>query len=158
MKLFVLSFLLGSSIAGACPEISGNWSCYEKSFDDHYKENFQITKNGDTFTYLQTLTDEAGEQPTFDKVTDNVVRTVSHIAIGDNEYFFKQNSFCPSENTLQTHELVERSQKNQVIAKSMAEFIIRLEADGTLSMITNSVSEDGMAYDNDFVGICTRNP
>ncbi len=158
MKLITLclSLLFFSMNLMACPDIEGNWVCYEKSYDYHYKENFKITKTASSWSYLQTLTDESGEQPTFDKITDNTVRTVSHIALGDNEYFFHQNSFCPTENTLQTNEVVERKVKGQLIGKSSAEFIIRLEDDSSLSMITNSISEDGIAYDNDFVGRCQR--
>lgn len=152
----ILSTLLFSSTLWACPDIEGDWVCYEKSYDYTYQENFKITKNENSWSYLQTLTDEGGEQPTFDKVTDNAVRTVSHIALGENEYFFHQNSFCPAANTLQTHEVVERFVKKDLIGKSSAEFIVRLEEDGGLSMITNSISEDGIAYDNDFVGKCKR--
>ena len=81
---------------------------------------------------------------------------VSHVALGEIEYFFRHNSFCPTANTLQTHEVVERHVKQQLVGKSSAEFIIRLEEDGSLSMITNSISEEGTVYDNDFVGRCER--
>jgi hypothetical protein len=160
MKQFTLSlsvFLLSLRLF-ACPDIEGNWVCYEKAFDYNYKENFRITKSDTSWSYLQTLTDDNGELPTFDKITDNIERVVSHIALGENEYFFRQNSFCPTANTLQTHEVVERHVKQELVGKSSAEFILRLEEDGSLSMITNSISEDGITYDNDFVGICRRAP
>lgn len=158
MKKLALSFsiLLLSAKSWTCPEIEGDWVCYEKNYDYTYRENFKITKNESYWSYLQTLTDEAGELPTFDKLTDNLERLVSHVALGENEYFFRQNSFCPTENTLQTHEVVERHIKQQLVGKSSAEFIVRLENDGRLSMITNSISEEGVSYENDFVGSCQR--
>ena len=155
-SLFAFPILLFCFTSWACPDIEGDWVCYEKNFDYHYKENFKITKGDSSWSYLQTLTDEAGELPTFDKITDNVERVVSHVALGENEYFFRQNSFCPEPRTLQTHEVVERHVKQQLVGKSSAEFIIRLEDDDKLSMITNSISEDGIAYNNDFVGLCER--
>lgn len=156
-RIFIfLTLTISTSVSLACPQISGKWACYEKNFDAHYQENFQISEQNGISTYLQTLTDESGEQPTYDKITDNVVRVVNHLLIDDHDYYFKQNSFCPDTNTLQTHEEVERHVQNQIVAKSKAEFIIRLDADGSLSMITNSTTEDGAVYENDFIGRCTR--
>lgn len=155
ISLLLSTFLLAST-ASACPDIEGDWLCYEKNYDYTYKENFKITKNGSVWTYLQTLTDDAGEQPTFDKISDNVERLVNHVAIGENDYYFRQNSFCPAAHILQTHEVVERHVNQKLVGKSSAEFILQLEPDNSLSMITHSVSEEGISYENEFVGKCKR--
>ena len=155
LSILVLS-LLSTELVFACPEIAGKWNCYESSMDYKYKEEFLVQKNNSVYTYTQILTDEAGEQPTFEKITDSIDRLVSHLVIEDHDWNFHQKSYCPQDNTLVTHEVVERSQKGVLTGKSSADFVIRLETDGTLSMITNAVEEDGSVYDNDFVGKCQR--
>jgi hypothetical protein len=157
MKTIVVFFLaFVSSIGFSCPNIQGHWSCYEKNLDYNYEETFQVTQQNGIFHYAQTLKDDGGEQPTYEKITDNVVRLVNHLMISDHDYYFSQNSFCPDDQTLQTHEVVERQMQGQTLGKSTAEYIVKLEKNGSLSMITNSIEEDGSVYDNDFVGICQR--
>ena len=151
-----MSLYLLASTSNACPSIAGKWSCFEKSFDYRYQENFEIENLDGVLTYRQTLKDEGQELTTYDKVTDNIVRLVSHLAIADHDYYFYQNTTCTDSQTLQTHEVVERRQKSLLIAKSSAEFILKLEDDDTLRMITHSKDENGVVYENDFVGVCTR--
>ena len=86
---FVVTILL-PVLAFSCPEIAGKWTCYEKSMDYKYGENFIVKKNENIWTYTQILTDQAGEQPTYDKISDNIERLVSHrVCVGAKAILFE---------------------------------------------------------------------